>query len=159
MKFFNTFVLTIFLSLSFFQPTQAQQPPQMDGGKRQLIMQVLQTTGGLESIRPAIQRWLAKYQQAYPQMPQGTWHQIEQQISAEMQEMSIQTWDHYYTEQDLRALLSFYTSPAGQKLLKTRTPLTQDIMRGGEQIGSRMDAMVQQMVNGRSSGPSAPGRR
>ena len=77
-------------------------------------------------------------------------HLIEQMFGDmpvdEMLEAMIPTYQKHLTEGDLEAILAFYSSPVGQKLLREQPAMMQEGMQIGGEIGRRrLSSMMKQM--------------
>ncbi len=61
-------------------------------------------------------------------------------------ELVIPIYDKYYTHEDIKGLLEFYTTPLGQKLIKVQPALTADSMAVGRQWGRMMGEKIGQRL-------------
>jgi uncharacterized protein len=59
----------------------------------------------------------------------------EEMKKADMNALSIELYDKYFTEDEIKGLIQFYQSPLGQKAIKTLPALTQESTARGMQLG------------------------
>lgn len=64
----------------------------------------------------------------------------------EMVDAMVPIYQKHLSHEDIEAILAFYSSPVGQKLLREQPAMMQEGMKVGGEIGRRrLDAMMQQM--------------
>jgi hypothetical protein len=75
-------------------------------------------------------------------------------MSSELMNMLIRVYDKYLTEEDLDALIAFYSTDTGQKIIKSLPEITKESMNVGAEWGREVGAklMEQLKAKGYSTG-------
>jgi hypothetical protein len=75
-------------------------------------------------------------------------------MSSELMNMLIRVYDKYLTEEDLDALIAFYSTDTGQKIIKFLPEITKESMNVGAEWGREVGAklMEQLKAKGYSTG-------
>ncbi len=89
-------------------------------------------------------RRLIQYQKrAHPQVPDSFWEKFIASVDPdELVELIVPIYDRHLDHQDIRAIIRFYESPAGKKLILVQPRIVRDSMaaggRWGEELGRRV---------------------
>ncbi len=87
---------------------------------------------------------------ALPQVPADFWTEFEGEVdAAQLIEMMAPVYDRHFTHDEIRALIAFYQSPAGQKLVQVQPLLARDSMLAGQQWGFRLGQRLTQRLKER----------
>jgi hypothetical protein len=75
-------------------------------------------------------------------------------MSSELMNMLIRVYDKYLTEEDLDALIAFYSTDTGQKIIKSLPEIMKESMNVGAEWGREVGAklMEQLKAKGYSTG-------
>jgi len=114
-------------------PAAASATPQaIDPAKVAEIRKMLELTGIAKMLQPMVGQLLNAYKLRNTDISDEFWDNYEKQIDYQsLEEKMIPLYDKYYTLDDLKAVNTFYETPAGQRVLAA-TPL---IMHEGMQVG------------------------
>ena len=73
------------------------------------------------------------------QAPASFWDKFQKKMDMhELLEKFIPIYDKYYTLEDLKAVNTFYESPAGQKMLTSLPQIMQETMKIGQEWGQKI---------------------
>ncbi len=126
------------------------QPPKIDPAKEADIRRMLQATGAnqlgqqmaqqmLTSIRPSLEKMLPEGNDRAKKFFDTMLQKFTEQMKADsMSELLVPLYDKYFTHDEIKALIQFYESPLGRKLITTMPNLMQDSMRIGSEWGRRI---------------------
>lgn len=77
--------------------------------------------------------------QMIPDAPEKFWSDVMSEVDAnEMENMVIPVYQKYLTEEDIVAVISFYDTPAGRKLIRVQPAIMQESMVIGQQWGQNL---------------------
>ncbi|HYL32274.1 MAG TPA: DUF2059 domain-containing protein [Stellaceae bacterium] len=140
------------------QPAAAQQS---DPAKTALINEMMQLTNMTNLVQQMANQMTDQFIQAIAKipskdgnpMPQDVAEVIKTEIKAEFKETTpdllqriAAIYERYYTTEDLSAIVAFYKSPAGQKVLKTLPNVMQESAAAGQAWGQAATPRVQARV-------------
>jgi uncharacterized protein len=134
-KFLFSLVTLIFVSVS----VGAEISPE----KRVEIEKMLRLTGMERLMDQMKGQMITGLKPTAPTLPDAFWERIEKELDmGELIEQILPVYDKYYTLEDLRAVNGFYSSPAGQKILKTLPEVMQESMKIGQEWGEKIGERV-----------------
>jgi len=120
--------LAICLSVSGF--TQAEP------AKAESIKRLMDVTGAGEMGVQVIDQLLPAMKQMVPDAPDQFWVDVRKEINAdELENELIPLYQKHLTEEDVRALNAFYTSPVGRKMIRIQPVIMQESMMMGQRWG------------------------
>ena len=116
--------------------------------KRAEIEKMLRLTGMERMMNQIKGQMIANFKPTAPTLPDSFWKRIEEEMDmGELIEQILPVYDKYYTLEDLRAVNGFYSSPAGQKILKTLPEVMQESMQIGKIWGTKIGERVGREVD------------
>ncbi|HXZ81976.1 MAG TPA: DUF2059 domain-containing protein [Terriglobales bacterium] len=158
------FVLGI-LSLFLVCYGYAQANPQSAPATKEQVMQLLEVTQSRQRLiqyfeNAKVQARLGGEQGFKQQVPNATPEQLKKADAIvdelfdgwpidEMIDAMIPIYQKHLTQSDLDAILGFYASPAGHKLLKETPAIMAEAMQVGGEIGRRRITEVNQRIQAR----------
>ena len=99
----------------------------VEEGKVRLIVEFIEVSGVHKNMQASIQQIIDK-------APEERQWELEELFDINMLVQNlIPIYDAYYTEEDLKALVSFYTSPVGQKFLKVTPKIMTEALQSSVQ--------------------------
>lgn len=76
---------------------------------------------------------------AIPGEPDDFWTEFMKEVNADdLVKLTIPIYQKYYSEEDIAAIIVFYKSPVGQRMLATMPAVIQDGMKVGENWGRKI---------------------
>lgn len=96
---------------------------------------------------------IAQEKQRYPSMPKKIEHSISNIIhqvvlehSSELDRMTLPLYDKYYTHEEIKELIKFFSSPIGRKYSSVLKPMMQDMIPISQEWGQKVGAITAQRV-------------
>jgi hypothetical protein len=117
--------------------------------KTVLIRQILQVTHAADQVVGGMEASLPAQRASNPRIPAVFWDRFLAQARArraEFVDSMVPLYSRTFNEADLRALLQFYQSPLGQRLLETQPGLMRESMQIGQRWGARIGAEIGQQL-------------
>ena len=132
MKYYK--ILVTVIALAFTWCARAEISPE----KRAEINRLLELTG-LEKLMEQMKgQMLTSMKASSPNVPAELWDRLSTKMNVrEVLEKIMPIYDKYYTLEDLRAVNTFYSSAAGQKVLSTLPQVMQESMAVGQEWGQK----------------------
>lgn len=128
-------LLVVVLSLSFAAFSRAAVSPE----KRAEIDQMLKLTGMEKLVEQMSAQMIGSLRGTMKDVPPEFWDRFAQKVhGSEILELLVPLYDKYYSLEDLRAVNAFYSSPAGQHVLKTLPQIMNESMAIGQQWGQKI---------------------
>ena len=107
--------------------------------KRAEIEKMLRLTGMEKLAHQMMVQMISSFKQRIPVASNDFWTKFQQKLDVhELVEKIIPIYGKYYTIEDLKAINTFYESPAGQKVLSALPQITQESMKIGQEWGERI---------------------
>lgn len=113
----------------------------------------MEAAGTLDNFQSALENMIDMYKTnaVFKDIPASFWKDFEKEFKKidvdEIIETFMPVYYKYYTEDDLRQLISFYQSPVGIKMKKNTANIMQESMQLGEkwgrEIGEKVAAKLQ----------------
>lgn len=96
---------------------------------------------------------IAQEKQRYPNMPKkiehvisNVIHQVVLEHSSELDRMILPLYDKYYTHEEIKELIKFFSSPIGRKYSSVLKPMMQDMIPISQEWGQKIGAITAQRV-------------
>lgn len=124
------------------------------------IQKLLDMTGtlkiGLTMSQTTVTQMTKVIKSTYPNIPDKEFEVLQEEVNAVISEhlpvvteMMIQLYDKYYTDDDVKAMIAFYSTPLGQKVIKTMPMLSQEGMQVGITWGQSLGPEIESRVKAR----------
>lgn len=139
-------------------PTQAEAPP-MDADKLAQLQRLFEVSGSkrniheliggvLESMKPQIARGLPPGERSQ-QIATAVVRKLSSMIDSDEFFLHLaMIYDNFFTQEDVKDLITFYESPAGKHFAAVMPQMTQRFIRGTQQwIDERIPKMMEQILN------------
>ncbi len=123
-------VMTGFFLLSLFQPLAAQPVPEQ---KREVILKLMKLTHSAKLAGEIQLRVIRALKQSFPDVPSNYWKTLEKRIDVrELLELFIPIYAKNLSLEDLKKIVEFYQTPAGQHYLAVRGKMVGESMKVGK---------------------------
>lgn len=128
--------------------TRAQSPATSAGAdsvKMRLVHELMTASHVVDNMMNVMHDGLPMQRAANPQVPAEFWDRFMAAVTARRPELDSAMaviYAKYFTDDDLRQLLTFYQTPVGRKLLDVQPAVTRDAMQVGQQWGKRLGLEV-----------------
>ena len=133
-------VVTVLSMVALPRPGQAQETT-----KVALIREVMTLTRVAETVVQTMEGGVEAQRRASPDIPEVFWERFLQRARERMPEFierMIPAYSDAFSEEDLRALIAFYRTPAGTRFLAAQPELIRASMAAGEQWGVELGTQV-----------------
>jgi hypothetical protein len=131
--------------VGFAAPAAAQSAK--DSTERELALRLLRATKVSEVLLAGIEANLPAQKAAMPQVPDEFWRRFVAKAKQGADSLSLLIAPVYtdaFTEQELRGLLEFYSTPLGQRLIKLQPQIMTRSAKIGQQWGAAIGMSVAQ---------------
>jgi hypothetical protein len=119
-----------------FTGDSAQGPEPTAAEKRDAILQLMDMTQSTAVVTEMKDALLQQMKGMFPQVPDGVWQDMAREFKVEeFQELVIPIYAHHFSLEDVKALIAFYSTPAGQRILKEVPAVARESMIIGRQWG------------------------
>jgi uncharacterized protein len=147
-RLFHHACVTGLLVLGCTSPLAAQSAP-IDPQKAAVIGQLLDATQAADQVLNVMEAGLPAMRQATPDVPAVFWDRFVAQARARRHELLaalVPLYARAFELSELEALVQFYRSPLGQRLIDVQPALARESMQVGQSWGARIGAEVGQQL-------------
>lgn len=103
---------------------------------KQSVQQLMRNTGAGNMGIQIMNQMLPSLKRMVPDAPEKFWTDFMAEVNADdMVNMVIPIYQKYLTEEDIRAMNKFYSSPTGRKLIRVQPSIMHESMMLGQQWG------------------------
>ena len=107
------------------------------------IPQLLAVTGAAAMGEQVMDQMLASMKPMAPQLPDTFWTQLRVELTGEsLIELVVPIYAKHLSPEDVKALIAFYESPAGKKLIAVQPAITAESMSVGQAWGQEVAMKV-----------------
>ena len=124
-------------------PAQATAPSAPADSTAALVHELVDRTRSVDLAFTAIEANIAVQRQTNPRIPAEFWDRFLGLAHAHRDELAAQiesVYGRHFSVDELRALLAFYDTPVGKKLIAVQPTLAQESMAAGRDWGQRIGA-------------------
>jgi len=136
------------LLLGVTLPARSQNPSQSqahDSAKVVLIHQLLTLTHSVDLAISTMEAGVPAQRAVNPRIPAVFWDRFLAEVRnrrGELEDMIVSVYEHHFSSEELRQLISFYQTPVGQKMISETPGIMQESMDAGRQWGARLGTSV-----------------
>ncbi len=136
---------------------RAQAPVPLTEEFRQDIRSLLTMMGSDQLGRQMAGQMIASMSEAMPAVPEAVWKRFADKIDFErLNELVIPIYAKYFTDEEIKALIAFYSTPLGQKVIATLPAVMQESMEVGQSWGKEAAEQVLKELEAEGYFPSTP---
>jgi uncharacterized protein len=135
------FAAAMFGSASAQRPAaKPDKPATGSTTKEDDIRRLLEVTGAAKIGEQILQRTSLLMRQSMPQVKEQDWQELQNELhneftSGNFVEMIVKIYSAHFTQAEIQALIKFYESPIGKKVVGAMPQITQESMEAGEERG------------------------
>ncbi|HYS54824.1 MAG TPA: DUF2059 domain-containing protein [Thermoanaerobaculia bacterium] len=130
----------LFLAASM---AMAADVPALSAKKRETIRTLLDIMGVARLADAMIDQMFTQFAKNTPSVPLKAWNRLRSRMKgAELIELMTPVYDKYYTLEDLEAMIAFYRTPVGQKVVRTLPDVSREGFQVGQEWGRRKGEQV-----------------
>ena len=140
----NLIVLILLVCASTFSFAQANSEYSKS------LKKMFEVSGTEESYKAAIKQMVGMFKTQYAEVDKATWDELEKEFLKtslnDLVDMLIPVYMKYLTLDDIKALITFYQTPVGQKYAKNTPLIMQESMEVGQQWGMQIGQKLQEKM-------------
>ncbi|MDR2314070.1 MAG: DUF2059 domain-containing protein [Spirochaetaceae bacterium] len=111
--------------------------------KEEEIMRLLELTGAKNLAKQTLEMFIPKMKVLVPSVSQEFWDLFMEKMDLDVFIKSyIPLYDRYYTLEEIKALIAFYESPVGKKVVEVAPLITAESLSLGEEWGLLMGKLI-----------------
>ncbi|PIE04465.1 MAG: hypothetical protein CSA76_04220 [Spirochaetales bacterium] len=115
--------------------------------KDSYIRELLEITDAVQMADQTMNYLVERFRNLVPDAPQEYWDAfLEEFDSEELLELIIPIYESNFTKAELMAILAFYNTPAGKKLLTKQPQILEESMEAGRQWGMETALKIQKRL-------------
>ena len=100
---------------------------------------MFEVSGSEKTFAAVIDQYFSIFRTTYPDIETAVWNELEEEFEKtsmdQLIDMLIPIYEKYLTEDDLKAIIDFYTSDAGKKYAEKTPAIMQESMVVGQEWG------------------------
>jgi hypothetical protein len=113
------------------------------GAKEAAIRRLLEVTGAGQMGVQVMDGLLGSFKKASPAVPDSFWAEFRSEVRAEdLLDLCVPIYAKHFSEDDVRAVIAFYETPAGKRLVKAQPLIMQESMQAGQEWGRTLAQKV-----------------
>ena len=129
----------LIIILSFVAVPAFSQSP----AKTQMIKKFMDAIGYTNLVKQSMESMFELYEKNYPKVDSSFWNEFKKEMASDdLTKLIIPIYDKYFTENDLDALIAFYSTPAGIKIRDATPLITKEAMAAGAEWGKSVGEKV-----------------
>lgn len=106
---------------------------------KESVNKLMQLTGAGDLGTQMMNQMLPAMQKMIPDAPAAFWDTFKQEMDAkELMAAIVPVYQKQLSEEDIQAILNFYSTPAGKKLISAQPAIMQESMIIGQQWGQQV---------------------
>ena len=135
------------ISLVFSVCIPASSSSDISSDKEQAIRKLMEMIGATDLGAQVNQQLLGQMRFDFPEVPEALWAEIAEALDpAELTSLAIPIYDRHFTMEELQALIDFYTTPIGQKIVNKLPLVAQESNAIGQQWGETKALEIMQRL-------------
>lgn len=123
------------------------RPTASDPRKLADIRAFLRLTGAVQLGQQSMLQMLQSYRAVMPQVPDRFWQDFQKELDEEtMLSILVPIYDKHLSHDDIKALLTFYRSDAGQRFLAALPDIQRESRHAGQRFGLAISRRLEQRL-------------
>ncbi len=107
------------------------------------IREVLELTGAAKMGEQVMTAMMGQMKQAFPAVPEDFWSRTSERMTGEgLTDLVIPIYARNYTDEELDAMIAFWSSPAGRSISAKQSIVLQESMAAGQAWGEKLAEQV-----------------
>ncbi|WP_313580474.1 DUF2059 domain-containing protein [Chishuiella sp.] len=122
---------------------------EISNSKKDKIEKLLKMTNSIDVGVQIVNKMIDIYKKNYTGVEQKFWDDFSKEVkTTNMLEIILPIYDKYFTEEDIDAIIAFYSTPSGKKMITNLPNITQDSMLAGQKLGREIgDKIINKLKN------------
>jgi hypothetical protein len=111
--------------------------------KEEEILKLLELTNVRNLAEQIFEMYIPQIQVLVPSVPKEFWDMFKEKMDFDsFVKAYIPLYDRYYTLEEIKAMIAFYESPTGRRVIEVTPLLTAESMSLGQEWGLRMGELI-----------------
>ncbi|MBW4636886.1 MAG: DUF2059 domain-containing protein [Gloeocapsa sp. UFS-A4-WI-NPMV-4B04] len=142
--FLPSIMLVVVTTVSSPAFAQSQTQPQTQNSEKiNSIKELISITDAKNVTQQILNQSVDAMKSQFPQVPQKFWNEFKAGANAdELINRLIPIYNKYFTEEDIKQLITFYQTPLGKKLISVNPQVARDSLIVGQQYGKEVAQTV-----------------
>ena len=141
----RTFMFVIVVGCSF--TAKAQPTKETDPATVATARELLEMSGGGKLGARVIDQMISSFKQKFPAIPDSVWDGLGKEMNGDdLVTLALPVYTKHFTDQEMKAIMAFYRTPAGAKLVESMPDITQEMSRIGQEWGKNVGQKVVQRL-------------
>lgn len=125
--------------------------------KEQDIRKLLEVSGRIQLEQQVMTTMMKQFRQGFPKVSQDFWSRFEAQADLkELNDRIIPVYDKHFTQEEIRQLIAFYSTPIGRKMVHEQPAVAQESMEVGQQWGEELAERIFEELHEAGYSPTKP---
>jgi uncharacterized protein len=109
--------------------------------------ELLEMSGGGTLGERVIEQLISSFKKKLPNVPASFWDDLGKELDpTELVTLALPVYTKHYTVEEMRAIMAFYKTPAGAKLVQSMPEITQEMSLIGQKWGNQVGQKVVQRL-------------
>ena len=114
------------------------------------LQKMLEVSNGLDATQQVMTQLFAVFKSQFSEVPAEVWDRLQKEMSTSMEKdfvgMLAPIYQKYLTLEDMKAIITFYESPAGKKVAASQTGIATERIQVGQKWGEQIGLKVQEQL-------------
>lgn len=114
------------------------------------LQKMLEVSNGLDATQQVMTQLFAVFKSQFSEVPAEFWDRLQKEMSTSMEKdfvgMLAPIYQKYLTLEDMKAIITFYESPAGKKVAASQTGIATESFQVGQKWGEQIGLKVQEQL-------------
>jgi len=146
-RVFTFCILFAFLAVVTLSGCVSEETDPKKAAKEADIKRLLDLTGSAKLGMQVMEQLIASFKRSMTQVPAKFWDEFLAEVDAnELVKLTIPIYDKYLSHSDIKALITFFETPAGKRFIKAQPMILQESMAAGQKWGAKIAQKVMQKL-------------
>ncbi|MBN1697366.1 MAG: DUF2059 domain-containing protein [Spirochaetales bacterium] len=115
--------------------------------KQDDIRKLMKMSGSAEMGIQVMDALIEQFKNILPDVPEEFWLEFMKEVNPnDIIELIVPIYDKYFSHDEIKALIRFYESPVGKKMVKVQPQITEESMHAGQTWGEELGKRAQQKL-------------
>ncbi len=136
-KLGKSVLVTVILGLTMMASSSVWA--KAESAKIKDIRKLMALTGAADLGMQVMDQMMVAFERNMPKVPKAFWAEFRKEIDVQvLVDLVVPVYDKHLNHEDIKALLVFYESSAGKKLIRVLPQITKESMASGEAWGRQI---------------------
>jgi hypothetical protein len=135
-----------FIGVFTMNAQDESSPVEFSKEYEEAVYEMFDLNGSNETYKAVVVQMTDMFQQQFPQVPEEYWNRFKEEVLKdgiiELKKDIVPIYAKYLTLEEIKAINTFYASPAGKKLALSTPMITQESMLVGQAWGAKIAEKV-----------------